>query len=29
MRYFESGRLYPFAYYCVGAGVLGLILLAA
>ncbi|HEY8685855.1 MAG TPA: undecaprenyl-diphosphate phosphatase [Chloroflexota bacterium] len=28
MRYFESGRLYPFAYYCVGAGVLGLILLA-
>ena len=29
MRYFESGRLYPFAYYCVGAGILSLILLAA
>jgi undecaprenyl-diphosphatase len=29
MRYFESGRLYPFAYYCVGAGFLSLILLAA
>ncbi len=29
MRYFESGRLYPFAYYCVGAGLLSLILLAA
>jgi undecaprenyl-diphosphatase len=28
MRYFESGRLYPFAYYCVGAGILSLILLA-
>jgi undecaprenyl-diphosphatase len=28
MRYFESGRLYPFAYYCVGAGMLSLILLA-
>lgn len=27
MRYFESGRLYPFAYYCVGAGILSLILL--
>ena len=20
MQYFETGRLYPFAYYCVGAG---------
>lgn len=29
MRYFESGRLYPFAYYCVGAGILSLVLLAA
>ncbi|HEV3310280.1 MAG TPA: undecaprenyl-diphosphate phosphatase [Chloroflexota bacterium] len=29
MRYFESGRLYPFAYYCVGAGVLSLILITA
>lgn len=29
MRYFEVGRLYPFAYYCVGAGVLSLILLSA
>ena len=29
MRYFEFGRLYPFAYYCVGAGVLSLILLSA
>jgi undecaprenyl-diphosphatase len=28
MRYFERGRLYPFAYYCVGAGILSLILLA-
>jgi undecaprenyl-diphosphatase len=27
MRYFETGRLYPFAYYCVGAGILSLILL--
>jgi undecaprenyl-diphosphatase len=27
MRYFEGGRLYPFAYYCVGAGALSLILL--
>ena len=29
MRYFEFGRLYPFAYYCVAAGVLSLILLSA
>jgi len=29
MRYFEFGRLYPFAYYCVGAGALSLILLSA
>jgi undecaprenyl-diphosphatase len=28
MRYFESGRLYPFAYYCVAAGVFSLILLS-
>lgn len=28
MRYFETGRLFPFAYYCVGAGVLSLILLS-
>lgn len=27
MRYFEFGRLYPFAYYCVGAGLLSLALL--
>ncbi len=27
MHYFEAGRLYPFAYYSVGAGVLSLILL--
>jgi undecaprenyl-diphosphatase len=27
MRYFESGRLYPFAYYCVAAGAVSLILL--
>jgi undecaprenyl-diphosphatase len=27
MRYFQTGRLYPFAYYSVGAGVLSLILL--
>jgi undecaprenyl-diphosphatase len=29
MRYFEFGRLYPFAWYSVGAGVLSLILLSA
>lgn len=29
MRYFEFGGLYPFAYYCVGAGALSLILLSA
>ncbi|SRR5579884_922662 len=29
MRYFEFGRLYPFAYYCLGAGVLSLLLLSA
>jgi undecaprenyl-diphosphatase len=27
MRYFEFGRLYPFAYYCWGAGALSLLLL--
>jgi undecaprenyl-diphosphatase len=27
MKYFETGRLYPFAYYCWGAGLLSLILL--
>lgn len=27
MRYFEIGRLYPFAYYCWTAGALGLVLL--
>lgn len=27
MRYFETGRLYPFAYYCAGAGALSLVLL--
>lgn len=27
MRYFEFGRLYPFAYYCVGAGAVSLLLL--
>jgi undecaprenyl-diphosphatase len=28
MRYFEFGRLYPFAYYCCAAGALSLLLLA-
>lgn len=28
MRYFEGGRLYPFAYYCIGAGLLSLVLLS-
>lgn len=28
MRYFQTGRLYPFAYYCVGAGILSLVLLS-
>jgi undecaprenyl-diphosphatase len=28
MRYFEGGRLYPFAYYCVAAGVISLLLLS-
>lgn len=27
LKYFETGRLNPFAYYCVGAGILSLILL--
>jgi len=27
MRYFETGRLDPFAYYCWGAGLLSLVLL--
>jgi undecaprenyl-diphosphatase len=27
MQYFETGRLYPFAYYCWGAGLVSLILL--
>jgi undecaprenyl-diphosphatase len=27
MRYFETGRLYPFAYYCVAAGAVSLLLL--
>ncbi len=27
LKYFETGRLNPFAYYCVGAGVVSLILL--
>lgn len=26
LKYFETGRLYPFAYYCWGAGVLSLLL---
>jgi undecaprenyl-diphosphatase len=26
MKYFETGRLYPFAYYCWGVGLLSLIL---
>jgi len=26
MKYFETGRLYPFAYYCWGAGLLAIIL---
>jgi len=29
MKYFETGRLNPFAYYCWGAGLLSLILLFA
>lgn len=29
MKYFETGRLTPFAYYCWGAGLLSLILLVA
>jgi undecaprenyl-diphosphatase len=28
MRYFEFGRLYPYAYYCVGAGLFSLALLS-
>ena len=27
MKYFETGKLYPFAYYCWAAGLLSLILL--
>lgn len=27
MRYFDTGRLYPFAYYCVAAGISSLVLL--
>jgi undecaprenyl-diphosphatase len=27
MKYFETGRLYPFAYYCWGAGLVSLFLL--
>ena len=27
MKYFETGRLNPFAYYCWGAGIISLILL--
>jgi undecaprenyl-diphosphatase len=27
MRYFQTGRLYPFAYYCAAAGAVSLILL--
>src|SRR6266849_2252812 len=27
MKYFETGRLYPFAYYCWGAGLVSLVLL--
>lgn len=27
MKYFETGRLYPFAYYCWGAGLISLLLL--
>jgi undecaprenyl-diphosphatase len=27
LKYFETGRLHPFAYYCWGAGILSLILL--
>jgi undecaprenyl-diphosphatase len=27
MKYFETGRLDPFAYYCWGAGIISLILL--
>jgi undecaprenyl-diphosphatase len=26
MKYFETGRLYPFAYYCWAVGLLSLIL---
>jgi len=26
LKYFETGRLYPFAYYCWGAGLLSLVL---
>ncbi len=29
MKYFETGRLNPFAYYCWGAGLLSLILFVA
>jgi undecaprenyl-diphosphatase len=29
MKYFETGRLYPFAYYCWGAGLITLILFLA
>jgi hypothetical protein len=27
MKYFETGRLDPFAYYCWGAGLVSLVLL--
>jgi len=27
MKYFETGRLYPFAYYCWGVGFASLVLL--
>jgi len=29
MRYFQTGRLYPFAWYCWGAGIVALVLLMA
>ncbi|GAC1364777.1 MAG: hypothetical protein NVSMB38_45870 [Ktedonobacteraceae bacterium] len=29
MKYFETGRLYPFAYYCWAVGLIAIILFAA
>jgi len=28
MRYFDDGKLYPFAYYCVAAGAVSILLLS-